>query len=94
MKIKRFFVIILVMIFLLTLLGCGQNKVIDGKERKTVGIVSILVNDPTLFEVKDPTIRYEIIWGNVIWGVVLCETVIVPIYFFGFSIFNPIEKIK
>ena len=94
MKIKRFFVIILVMIFLLTLLGCGQNKVIDGKERKTVGIVSILVNDPTLFEVKDPTIRYEIIWENVIWGVILCETVIAPIYFFGFSMFNPIEKIK
>ena len=41
---------------------------------------------------KNPDIQYEIVWGNVIWAALLVETVIFPIYFFGFSIMQPIGK--
>jgi len=34
------------------------------------------------------------IWGNIIWGVILFVTVIAPIYFFGFSMFEPIGEMK
>jgi cation transport ATPase len=39
---------------------------------------------------KNPRVTYEIIYGNIFWSIVLCETIIIPIYFFGFSLFNPI----
>ena len=39
---------------------------------------------------KNPKIAYAVVWGNVFWGVFLVETIIAPIYFFGFSLFEPI----
>ncbi len=82
--------IVLLCILLFFLFGCGNNMVIDGKERKTIGIVNLVVNDPSIMEPKYPDIKYRVIWGNVIWGAILCETIIAPIYFFGFSMFEPI----
>lgn len=41
---------------------------------------------------KNPEVQYEVVWGNVVWGALLFETVIAPIYFFGFSLFQPIGK--
>jgi len=72
--------------------SCGKPKMIDGKMYKTVGLIEMhsksnVANDYS----KD--IEYEVCWGNVIWGCVLAETIIAPIYFFGFSMFNPIEKV-
>lgn len=74
----------------LLLMGCGSDKVINGKDVKTVGIISTIVDDATLFDVKQPDIQYKVIWGNVIWGCILIETVVAPIYFFGFSMFEPV----
>lgn len=67
--------------------GCGQNATINGVERKPVGLIS-MNSDLGTFSKK---VHYEPCWGNIIWGVVLCETIIAPIYFFGFSMFNPIS---
>ena len=85
--------IVAIIVVVILLAACGSNIWIDGKEKKTVGIVNILVNDPSLFETKDPTIQYRVIWGNVIWGVILSKSIIFPIYFFGFSMFEPIGKL-
>jgi hypothetical protein len=70
-------------VFLLS--GCGSSKVIDGKEYTTYG----LLNEPSM---KNDKIEYRTIVGNVILGVILCETIIVPIYFFGFDMYEPIGK--
>ena len=82
----------LLVIFVLLLTACGKSKVIDGREYETVGLINILLNDDSYLQVKDQRIQYEVIWGNVIWGAILCETVIAPIYFFGFSMFQPVGK--
>jgi hypothetical protein len=34
---------------------------------------------------------YEIIPGNVVWSVILIETIIAPVYFVGFSMFEPVR---
>jgi len=82
-SISMFLVVLFIPMFLMS---CGKNKTINGKEYKTIGIINILNEE------KDPSIKYRIITGNVIWGVLLCESVIAPLYFFGFSMYEPIAK--
>lgn len=69
----------------LCLLACAQRKTIDGVTYDTYGLLSA-------DEKRNPDIQYEIVWGNVFWSIVLFETAIAPIYFFGFSIFEPVAK--
>ena len=65
--------------------GCGSQKTIDGVTYDTYGLLD---SD----DKKNPNIQYEIVWGNVIWGAILFETIVAPIYFFGFSCFEPVGK--
>lgn len=65
--------------------GCADTKVIDGVEYDTYGIVNAS-------EKKNPDIEYRFVIGNAIWGVVLFETLIAPVYFYGFSIYEPVGK--
>lgn len=43
---------------------------------------------------KSKHMCYEISWGNVFWSVVLVETIVFPVYFVGFSLFNPVRPKK
>jgi len=63
--------------------GCGSPKVINGKQYETYGLLNA-------DNVKDPNIRYEPSLGNIIWGIALIGTIAAPVYFFGFSLFNPV----
>lgn len=63
--------------------GCGNSKVINGAYHETFGLFN-------KEEIKDPNVYYGVIWGNVILGCLLFETIIAPIYFFGFSMWEPI----
>ena len=67
--------------------------VIKGKEVETIGIVNILINDQSVMAVKDPQVKYKVIWGNVIWGAIFFPSVIAPIYFYGFSMFEPVGSL-
>lgn len=69
------------------LIGCADNKVIGGKEYVTYGLFNAN-------EFKDPCIRYSLSKGNVVWGIVLFETVLVPVYMVGFSLWEPVEMIE
>ena len=62
--------------------ACADPKVIDGVEYSTYGFL----ND----EKRNPNIKYELSWGNVFWGLLFSETLIAPLYFFGFSIKEPV----
>ena len=83
-----------VMVFSLTFAGCGQDKVVNGRMCETIGVINILVNDKSVMEQKRPDVQYRVIWGNVIWGAVLFTTVIAPIYFYGFSMFEPVGPLN
>ena len=67
------------------LMACSDNKTIDGVEYETYGLIS---KD----DVKSDSVKYSVCWGNVIWGTVLVETVIAPIYFLGFDMWEPVAK--
>jgi hypothetical protein len=40
---------------------------------------------------KSDKVCYEVSIGNVIWSILLIETVVAPIYFIGWSLFNPVS---
>ena len=77
-------IILMCVIFLLFTVACGSNKIIDGNEYETYGLINKDEN-------RSPNIKYKPIWGNIIWGCLLADTLIAPIYFFGFSMFEPVE---
>ena len=62
--------------------GCGDARTIDGVRYGTYG----LFNESTD---RSPDVCYETIWGNVVWGVLLVETVVAPVYFLGWSLYEP-----
>ena len=81
--IKQIFIFITMIFIVCMLTCCGDNKTIDGFEYTTYG----LINENSK---KNPNIEYRLIWGNVVWGCILSETIIAPIYFFGYSTFEPV----
>lgn len=68
---------------LLLFSACSSPKVINGVKYDTYGLINQDEN-------KNPNIKYKVVWGNVIWGAILVETVVAPIYFFGFDLFEPV----
>lgn len=64
--------------------GCAHDKVINGVEYETYG----LVNES---EAKSANIHYRLVTGNIFWAIFFVETIGAPIYFFGFSMYEPIR---
>lgn len=77
--------VLAVVLNVLILSSCGNTKMIQGKQYDTYG----LFNKKTH---KNPNIEYEVIIGNVIWSILLCETIVFPVYFVGFSLYQPIGE--
>ena len=40
---------------------------------------------------KSDKVCYEVSIGNVVWSVILFETIVMPIYFIGWSLFEPVS---
>jgi len=68
----------------LSLISCGNDKTIDNKNYQTFGIVNQDI-------ARDPNIVYEISAGSVIWGIILSETIIVPVYIIGWDLWQPVR---
>lgn len=66
------------------LAGCAaENKKINGVEYGTYGLLN---KD----EMKNPNIQYELSGWSIFWSVILVETIIAPIYFVGFDLYQPV----
>lgn len=72
------------MIITFLFIGCGSTKNIEGVTYDTQGLISTALGN------ANPKIEYKPIWGNIIWGAILFTTVIAPVYFYGFSMFEPV----
>jgi hypothetical protein len=81
---KKVVSLIMVIAMLFVASGCGDDMMINGRLCETYGLINEEGN-------KCEDARYRIIVGNFIWGIVLFETfLIAPIYFFGFSLWEPV----
>lgn len=80
---KKYIAGLLILTVILSACGHPQKITVGGTVRKypTVG----------LFSNKSKDICYEVSVGNVVWSIILIETIVFPVYFIGFSIMNPIR---
>lgn len=79
---KRLLAVLIVLSLVLS--GCGQPLTISTKTYPTYG----LFNESTD---KSKEVCYKISVGNVVWSIFLIETIVAPIYFVGFSLYNPVR---
>lgn len=80
---KKLALIILLVVSLVS--GCADSEVICGKEVEPYGLFSM--------EKKDDGVHYRTSWGDVFWGIVLVETIVVPIWLFGFELYQPVSPV-
>lgn len=84
--VKNYMCASIIFFMLVSMCGCGKPAKIDGTVYDTYGFL-------TEKEKRNPDIKYRIIVGNVVWAVILCETIVAPIYFMLFDLFEPVRKI-
>jgi len=86
-SLKKFVIAVLIMSFVTVTSGCGDVKNIEGTTYDTYGLINKKEN-------KNPNIKYRIIIGNIVWSVFLVETLVAPLYFIGFSMYEPVRKMN
>jgi len=84
---KKTISIIIIFIMLSMVAGCGNTKKIDGVHYDTYGMFNKVDN-------RNPDIQYRLIVGNVVWSIILVETIAAPVYFIGFSLYEPVGKLN
>ena len=62
--------------------GCGDGRLINDTWHGTYGFANQNTD-------KDPKVCYKLIVGNLVWSVLLASTIAAPIYFVGWSLFEP-----
>lgn len=67
----------------LALSGCGDDLDACGRTFHTLG----LFNE----DERVDGVKYVMIPGNVVWSIILVSTVFAPVYFLGFSIYEPVQ---
>ena len=72
-----------VVLMLSVSVGCGSSKEINGKHHSTVGVFTL--------DQRNPDTCYEVIFGNVVWSILLSGSVVAPVYFVGWSIMEPVR---
>lgn len=77
--------LIVVIVCASLLSACGSPKSIDGKTYGTYGLFN-------QGDMKNDKIHYKLITGNVVWSILLCETFVAPLYFIGFSLYEPVGR--
>lgn len=79
----KFFALVVLVGLLFT--SCAEEKTIDGVTYRPYG----LLNESTQ---KNPDINYEVSGWALCSGIVFVETIIVPVYVFGYNLWEPVGK--
>jgi len=71
--------------------GCGDDKYVcynvDGKaECHTFEQFGLF----DAGKLENPNVEYDAVVGNVVWAVLLCETIVVPIVVVGWYLYEPV----
>lgn len=79
------FVLVLIFLFWKLLFSfCAQPKTIDRQVVQPYGLFNP--------EDKNENIEYKVSMGSVIVGALSFETIVVPVYIFGWNLYEPIAK--
>lgn len=75
--------IILIIIFLSS---CSDSKVLNVNGQNRLFETYGLANEE---RIKNDSVYYEVSVESVVWSIILCETVIAPVYFIGWDLYEP-----
>ena len=80
---------ILMLLMLIINISCADSKTfeINGKQ------VTVEPYGWADLDKKNKNIRYETNVGNVVWSILLCQTIVAPVVFTGWYLFEPVELI-
>jgi hypothetical protein len=81
---KKFLAVKLVVTLALLTTACGGAK-INGVYYDSYG----LANEQSH---RNTNVVYEISAGSVLWGIVLSETIIAPVYIIGWDLYKPVAQ--
>lgn len=76
----------IILIVSILLVSCAQNKICNGVEYEPCGVFTQ--------DEKKKDVEYKRKASSVILGILFFETIIVPIYLFGFKLYEPKCKEK
>ncbi len=68
----------------ISLAGCGHPATLNGVYYPTHGFLD---KDTK----KSEKVCYELSVGNVVWSVLTLTSIVLPVYFVGFSLYNPVR---
>ena len=89
-----FFVIALILlVIILATHGCASSKNIEVKNPNNGALEKVEFQPYGLFnkdDMENPMIKYKIVVGNVVWSILLCETIIAPIVLCGYYLYEPV----
>lgn len=80
---KNLFILIITIVFLPS---CSDSKVIELNDKNRLFETYGFANEE---RIKNDSIYYEVSPESVIWSIILCETVIAPVYFIGWDLYEP-----
>lgn len=86
---RRTFAIVMGLSLLLA--GCGKPQYLgEGKDKKYYPTYGLFNEGSS----KSRHVCYDVSVGNVVWSIIGIETIIMPVYFVGWSIYNPVRLKK
>ena len=75
-----------IVVLSLLLAGCGRPQYLgQGTAQKYYPTYGIFNESSS----RSKNVCYEVSVGNVVWSIILIESIIFPVYFVGWSIYNP-----
>lgn len=76
---------VLIVLLAVVLSGCARPLTVDDVTYPTYGVFNEQTN-------KSKNVCYQVSGGNVFWAIILVETLIFPIYFVGWDLWEPVRK--
>lgn len=96
---KRYIAVMLIMLTVF-MAACGSDRNLtvpkkdgSGKIEKTFkqyGVIDMMLTAGKENAIPDPRVEYKPIIGNIVWAVILSETIIAPVIFCGWYLFEPV----
>lgn len=85
---KKVIIFCSMLIFVIYISSCSSSKTFKFNEGTKVYEPYGLFDEDA---VKDSRVKYKIVTGNVIWGIVLIETIVAPVIIVGHYLYEPVE---
>lgn len=89
---KKIVSCVLIVCVLSVIVGCGSDRTVclPGADEKQVCKTYGQYGMFNATDMKNQHVQYRVIVGNVVWAIILVETIFTPIIIFGWYLYEPL----